>query len=119
MTRTSPAYSITRRHGKTGTIRQLTSATVDDDNLTRTDGWTDTTIRYLYMGETRYSRLLRQEATQQRIGDVQFLIYLKDVTFTALQTEDRIVYQGKTYEVTHSEVWDDGLVVYARVFDGS
>jgi hypothetical protein len=119
--RTSPAYAITRRRGKSGTIRRLTGGTVDDDNLTRSDVFTDTVVRYLYKGDTRYSRLVRAEAAQQRVGDVTFIICLKDVeaVFTSLQTEDRIVFQGQTFEVVSSGIQDDGLVVTARVFDGS
>ena len=119
MPRTSPAYAITRRRGKTGTIRRLTLSTTDDDNLTRSDGTTDTVIRRLYKGETRYNRLLRQTATQQRVGDVTFIVCLKDITFTSVQTEDRVIQDGVTYEVISSYIQDDGLVIEARVFDGS
>ena len=119
--RASPAYRLTRRRGKTGTIKRLTGGSVNDDNLTRTDTFTDTVVRYLFMGETRYGRLVRAEAAQQRVGDVTFVIYLRDVEaiFTSLQTEDRILYQGTTYEVVSSVILDDGLTITARVYDGS
>jgi hypothetical protein len=39
--------------------------------------------------------------------------------FTSLQTEDRIEYQGQTFEVVSSQLQDDGLIITARVFDGS
>jgi len=117
--RQSPAYAITRRRGKVGTIKRLTGTTTDDDNLTRSDVTTDTVVRNMYKGETRYSRLLRGEATQQRVGDVTFVVYLKDVDFTSVQTEDKVEYQGQTFEVVSSQIQDDGLVITARVYDGA
>ncbi len=116
--RTSPAYAITRRRGKTGTIKRLTGTTADDNNLTRSDTFTDTVVRYMFKSHTQYSRLLRASAAQQRVGDVTFIVCLVDVSFTSVQAEDRIEYQGQTFEVISSEVVDDGIVITARVFDG-
>jgi len=117
--RTSPAYAITRRRGKLGTVKRLTGTTTDDDNLTRADVTTDTIVRFMYKSNTQYSRLLRATAAQQRVGDVSFIICLKDVTFTALQSEDKIEYQGQTFQVITSDILDDGLVITARLYGWS
>lgn len=117
--RTSPAYAITRRRGKAGTIKRLTSTSTDDVNLTRSDGTTDTNVRHIYKGPTTYNRLLRDKAAQQRVGDVTFIVCLKDITFNSVQVEDQVVYQGQTFQVESSWIQDDGLVITAKVYDGS
>jgi hypothetical protein len=119
MPRTSPAYAITRRRGKLGTIHRQIATSTNDDLLTRSDTFSADVVRYMYQGETRYNRLLRANAAQQRVGDVTFVVCLTDVTFTSVQAEDRIDYQGTLYEVTSSQILDDGLIIEARVFDGS
>lgn len=119
MQRTSPAYAITRKRGKPGTIRRLTGTTTDDDNLTRSDVTTDTSVRFMFKTNTQYSRLFRATATQQRVGDVTFIVCLKDITFDSVQAEDKIIYGGQTFEVVSSDLQDDGLIVTARVYDGS
>jgi hypothetical protein len=67
---------------------------------------------------TQYSRLLRAEATQQRVGQVTFVMWLKDVesVFTELQAEDYITFGGKRYDVVTSTVEDTSFVVTATEY---
>jgi hypothetical protein len=72
----------------------------------------------MFKGPIQYSRLFRAQATQQRVGDTEFIIWFPDIeaVFTELQAEDQIVHGGRTYEVVSSAVEDTALVVMAREY---
>lgn len=121
MTREDAAYQLTRRRGKRGTVRRLTS-TGPGDPETGDKGqvFTDTAVRWLFNGPTQYSRLIRAQAADQRVGDTEFVMWLPDVKkdFTVLKTEDKILYEGGTFEVVRSATEDNALVVMCREYTG-
>lgn len=116
MTRADSTYAITRQKGSTGTIRRVTDTTANPQTGKRTDTVVSTTVRWLVGGTISYSRLLRAQATQQRVGDTEFLIYLPDVqsVFTELQAEDQIIQDGRTFEVISSYTKGTALHVMAQ-----
>ena len=116
----SEAYALTRAKGSTGTVTRLTGNTFNSTTGTHTDTEVTTTVRWLVKEHTRYSRLLRASATQQKIGETTFLIYLPDVdsVFTELDAEDYITQGGKRYEVVSSETFPDSIVVTATEVRG-
>lgn len=119
MSRADGVYALTRRRGLSGTARRLTDTTADPRTGVRSDTTVDTTVRYMVKQETTFSRLFRAQQTQQRVGEATFVIWIPDVdsVFTELTQEDRIIYQGKTYEVWSSSVEDTALVVTAREYE--
>ena len=118
MTRPDAAYAITRRRGITATITRLTGHTADPETGDKTPTTVTTTVRWMFKQPTQYSRLFRAEATQQRVGDTTFVMWLPDVetAFTSLRQEDYITYESKRYEVISSAIEDTAFVVTAREF---
>ena len=116
--RTDGAYNLTRRRGTTGTITRVTGHTADPETGAQTPTEVTTTIRWMFKQPTNYIRLYRAEATQQRVGDVTFIIWLPDVeaTFTELRQEDYITFNSKRYEVVSSSVEDNAFVITAKEF---
>lgn len=114
--REDAAYALTRRRGKTGTITRITGTASDPETGAKTPTESVTTIRWMFKQPTAYSRLLRADATQQRIGETTFIIWLKDVTFTRVSQSDYITYEGIRYEVLTSTIEDTGLVITANEF---
>lgn len=117
--RTDGTYALTRRRGRSATVKRLTGHTADPETGAQTPTTVDTTVRWVFKGPTAWSRLYRAEQTQTRVGDTTFIIYLPDVeaTFSELTQEDQIVYSGTTFEVVSSMVEDTALVITARKFE--
>lgn len=107
------AYSYTRRRGKQGSIFRLTATDADPQTGERTETEVETVVRWMVKEVTQYSRMLRAEATQQRVGDVTFVVWLQDVqaVFTSLQTEDYIIFNSVKYNVVSSWIEDTSFVI--------
>ena len=119
MIRTDGGYAITRRRGSTGTITRLTGFSADPQTGEKTPTEVVTTVRWMFKQPTQYHRLFRAEATQTRVGDTTFIIWLPDVedTFTTLSQEDYVTYGGERYDVVSSGVEDNAFVITARKFE--
>lgn len=116
-----PIYAGTRRTGKTATVTQLTGNAYDRPSGENTSTTIVTTVRWVAKEPTKYSRLLRGTATQQRVGETTFVFWLRDIkaVFTSLDTEDFITYEGDRYDVVNSEIFKTGLVVTATQLRGA
>ena len=116
MTVEDAAYAKTRRRGTTGTVTRVTGITTNADSGARVPTTVETTVRWMVKEPTQYSRLLRAEAVQQRIGLTSFTMWFPDVSaaFTELSTEDWITFGGKKYEVMTSTLEDTSFIVTAN-----
>lgn len=113
------AYNLTRRRGVSATITRLTGFTSNPQTGVKTPTTVGTTVRWVYKQPTQYSRIFRAEATQTRVGDTTFVMWLPDVSsvFTTLTQEDYVTYAGDRYEVVTSGVEDNAFVITARKFE--
>lgn len=118
MIRSDGAYNLTRRRGITATVTRVTAHTADPETGVKTPTECVTTVRWMFKQPTQYMRLYRAEATQQKVGDTTFIMYLPDVEddFTALRQEDYITYNSTRYEVVSTGIEDNAFVVTAREF---
>lgn len=104
---TDAAYALTRREGSTGSIIRTTGdGSIDPKTGDITPAETTTTVRWLYKEPTSYKRIVRSKATQQDIGMTTFIMWTKDVPFSKLDPDDRIVQDGVTYYVRTSRIED-------------
>jgi hypothetical protein len=112
------AYAHTRRRGKPGTVTIVGDSTADPKTGTRTTQKVTHKVRWMVKQRTEYSRWIRAEATQQRMGETTFVIRLKDVQdhFTEVDQEDYITWNndGKRYEVVSTDEEDGALLIFAR-----
>jgi len=109
-------YAATRRNGKSTTVTQVTGNTYNRTSGVNTPTTVVTTVRWVTKEPTKYSRLIRATASQQRIGETTFVFLFKDIKndFTELDTEDFITFEGVRYDVVSSELFKTGLVVTAN-----
>lgn len=99
------AYHLTRTKGKAGTVTQLTGdGTFNPETFATVPAETVHTVRWLYKEPTSYSRLIRANATKQRIGQTTFIMWAKDVSFTRLDPDDFITQDGIDYQVRTSVI---------------
>ncbi len=114
-------YAATRRRGRSAVVTQQTGNTYDRASGANTPTTVVTTVRWVAKEPTKYSRLIRATASQQRIGDTTFVFWLRDIqaVFTELDTEDFITYLGERYDVVTSEIFETGLVVTATRLRGA
>lgn len=113
-------YAQTRRmkypsNGVFPTVTRQTAGTYDTTTGIVTPTEVVTTVRWMSMEHTKYSMFVRATATTQKVGEVTFLIWLKDVEaiFTALDSEDFITFEGVRYDVVSSERYKTGLLITA------
>lgn len=107
-------YEHTRNRGKPGTVTIAGEPTTAvDGTKTRTDQVVN--VRWLTLQKTEFSRVIANEAVQQRVGASLFIFYLPDVQadFTQLKEKDWIDFRGQRYNVKTSSVEDTALVVTA------
>ena len=112
-------YAVTRRLGRWATIIRNTSTTADPETGERKLNLILENFRYVVQGPVSYRRIWRAKQTAEDVGDTQFTIWTKDVSFTFLSQEDYIVADGKKYVVVTSELEDTTIVVTARWVRGS
>lgn len=112
-------YARTRR-GRVSTVTRQTGNTYNRTSGENTPTIVVTTVRWTLKEPTKYSRLLRGAATQQRLGETTFVFWLRDIqtVFTSLDTEDFITYENVRYDVVTSEIFQTGLVVTATELRG-
>lgn len=113
-------YARTRR-GQTATVTQQTGNTYNRTTGENTPTTVVTVVRWVGKEPTKYSRLIRATASEQRIGETTFVFWLRDIqaVFTELDTEDFITYAGKRYDVVSSEEFETGLVITATLLRGA
>jgi len=72
-------------------------------------------VRWMVKEPTKYSMFVRASATTAKVGDVTFIMWMKDIedNFTALDSEDYITFEGVRYDVVSSERFKTGLLVTA------
>ena len=108
-------YAATRRGVSPAVVTRLTGNVYNDETGENTPTEQVTNVRWVAVESTGYTRLLRATASQQRIGEQTFTFWLRDIqaSFTELDTEDFITYEGVRYDVVSSEKFKNGLVVTA------
>lgn len=113
-------YAQTRRmpypsNGVFPTITRQTGSTYDTTTGANTPTEVVTTVRWMHKEQTKYSMFVRATATTQKVGENTFVVWLPDVdaTFTALDSEDYITFEGVRYDVVSSEKYKTGLLITA------
>ena len=113
MTRQDAAYEITRRARKAVVVTRVTDTSSDPETGLKTPVIALTIVRNTKIEPTRYTQLLRSDATNQRIGSTTIIMWTKDLDFTELTTADHITVTatGKKFEVIESSVEDTTFMV--------
>ena len=114
MIRPDGAYELTRRRGEQVTVTRVTSTAPNPLSGLKNATTVDTIVRWAVHMPTEYSRIFRAEATQQRIGASQFIMWTGDLDFTSLTQDDYITIGDDRYEVISSVIEDTAFIVTAN-----
>lgn len=113
-------YAVTRRmpypsNGIFPTVTVHGGESFNSETGVRTPTEDTYTVRWMTKETTRYSMLVRATATQAKVGETTFIMWLDDIkaNFTALDSEDYITFEGVRYDVVSSERFKTGLLVTA------
>ena len=118
MTRTDAAYQMTRRSSIGVTVNRTTDTTSNPLTGTKTPTIVSTVVQNAVIEPTKYTKLLRAEATGQRIGTTTVIMWTGDLDFTELTDQDEIVItsNGKKLQVIGSSVEDTTFIVTVQEF---
>lgn len=96
-------------------VTKNTGQTFNSETGAQSDTELNVTVRWMHKEPTRYSRFIRATAANAKVGDVTFVMWMKDIEqdFTALDAEDYITFEGVRYDVVSSERFRQGLLVTA------
>jgi len=113
MTRTDAAYELTRRARTAIVVSRVTDTSSNPQTGLKTPVIATTTVRNAAIEPTKYGKLLRADAVQQRIGKTTVIMWTGDLDFTELTTEDfiTITSSSKKLQVIESSVEGTSFVV--------
>lgn len=102
------AYAMTRRRGELATItRVVGDPTFNPETGDITPNVSTTSVRWMVKETTKYSRIIRGQATQTDVGATTFIMWAPDVDpIVNLDSEDIITFGGKVYNVRSAMVED-------------